>query len=218
MDYIHDMIDGTNAIKTVLLSPKNPRKLTATQLNTLRTIVLPEREKALAEAKEMMTTTKAQYQIKYVANNANGGRTYYDPATQKIVMEVINPNTAGAPLNGWSNAIHEMKHGFQFIDGKTSFNKIDGACGSLCDIYDEVEAYKRECIFIQSYQFGTQDIKNNSHPGFIIDPASVIQYGNTFTPPLNYQLLPANQRNITTPEGQLLIFLGITSWEIFVQP
>ncbi len=125
-NYVSEMKDVTTSIKTVLLAPSNPMKLTPAQLNVLRTTVLPEREKALAEANEMMTTTKAQYQIKYVANNADGGSTYYNPTTGKIVMEIINPNGAGAPKNGWSNAMHEMKHGFQFLEGKTSFDKLTG--------------------------------------------------------------------------------------------
>lgn len=42
---------------------------------------------------------------------------------------------------------HELKHGFQFLDGKLSFFKSSGNGGFLYDLQDEVEAYKRQSLF-----------------------------------------------------------------------
>ena len=39
---------------------------------------------------------------------------------------------------------HELKHAYQFMEGKISFNKSNGDAGELYDITDEEEAFKRQ--------------------------------------------------------------------------
>lgn len=39
---------------------------------------------------------------------------------------------------------HELKHAYQFMEGKISFNKSNGDAGKLYDITDEEEAFKRQ--------------------------------------------------------------------------
>ena len=54
-----------------------------------------------------------------------------------VLIKIPNKNDYG--LIG-----HELKHAYQFMEGKISFNKSDGDAGKLYDITDEKDAYKRQ--------------------------------------------------------------------------
>lgn len=51
---------------------------------------------------------------------------------------------------------HELKHAYQFMKGKISFNKSDGGAGKLYDITDEEEAFKRQ-VYIGGVLFWKLD-------------------------------------------------------------
>ena len=44
-------------------------------------------------------------------------------------------------------AAHELKHGYQFINGELTFDIASGRATMLYDIVDEIEAFKREAAF-----------------------------------------------------------------------
>lgn len=54
-----------------------------------------------------------------------------------VLIKIPNKNDYG--LIG-----HELKHAYQFMEGKISFNKSNGDAGKLYDITDEKDAYKRQ--------------------------------------------------------------------------
>ena len=51
---------------------------------------------------------------------------------------------------------HELKHAYQFMEGKISFNKSKGDAGELYDITDEEEAFKRQA-YIRGVLFWKHD-------------------------------------------------------------
>jgi len=112
------------------------------QINNLKDD-LEQVEFAISELNSMfseldqMENHKQNFDIEYTNKKENGGTRVVNG---KIVFIVPLGNTADI-------AIHEFKHGYQYLTGELSWDTKNNATGLACDIYDEVDAYKRQWAF-----------------------------------------------------------------------
>ena len=79
--------------------------------------------------------------------NIKDGETKWE--NDGVLIKIPNKNDYG--LIG-----HELKHAYQFMEGKISFNKSNGEAGELYDITDEKDAYKRQA-YIRGVVFWERD-------------------------------------------------------------
>lgn len=70
------------------------------------------------------------------------GNTSYDNTTGNVIINVFSNSS-----NPLATFAHELKHAYQFETGALSLSYSGNLAGSLYDITDEIEAYKRGQLF-----------------------------------------------------------------------
>ncbi|HRD37398.1 MAG TPA: hypothetical protein PLC65_02095 [Bacteroidia bacterium] len=106
------------------------------------------------------------------------GGTSFDKNSGTIVFNVLANNDA--------NLAHELKHGYQYEMGKTSFDFATGGTGVFYDVQDEVEAYQRQWAWggLPKVFGGNFDNINAGNVMKINGPGG-LQYGSIFNTPDN---------------------------------
>jgi hypothetical protein len=94
-------------------------------------------QQVLDEINTMEQDQTTQFYI-ITDNSRSAGETYHDGD----LKQRVNIITTGSV----EITAHELKHGFQYLAGETSY-KRGGVNGGLNDINDEVEGYKRQALF-----------------------------------------------------------------------
>ncbi len=89
----------------------------------------------LAQLNDGVTLKSTNGILKTVGDD--GGRTHWKDGV--VIMDY-----AVGDLDGLA---HELKHGFQFETGQTSFNRNRGKAGGLHDLTDEIAGYRRGSLF-----------------------------------------------------------------------
>ncbi|MEQ1733434.1 MAG: hypothetical protein ABL940_07160 [Bacteroidia bacterium] len=148
-------------------------------------------------AKQELAQMKSSTQLFKVRSNSQlegGAATSYDKSDNSVLIEYSS--SLDANLSGLA---HELKHGFDYIDGKISFTDTKGAFGALSDINDEVRGFKRELSFNPSWGSGkplsvisADKVKTQSTVSF---PGAPAEYP--------YAKLPDGNIDLNTPNMDL---------------
>ena len=105
-----------------------------------------EAENAIKEI-DAMESSKQIFILKETpsfGDNENG-RTYIDKDNENLPV-VMEYGRVGGGVD-YNTMFHELKHGFQYIQGEISFDANSGKAGLLYDLKDEQAAWKRGSLY-----------------------------------------------------------------------
>lgn len=126
--------------------------------------------------------------------------TSYDLATNEVVVTVSQ--NAGTHQADFDVLAHEIHHVTEYLQGETSFNKVNGGAGVLADITDEMSSYQLQHTLTYGLYANTHDLSGNiiSSPSgdYHVSAADVIAFGNSHNIP-DYALEPQTATDIHTP-------------------